>query len=297
MALCKHCLAAALSTAAATFMSAGAQTQVEGVVQPARPASQPVVHAVPLRSAESAPQITEKPAEKPAGKPAAKRARKPAHRWAHEPTHDTASQSFVDRAPPMLASPPLLPHAQPAPVPQAYAQPVPAPQPHAQPAPMPQPHAQPAPTSQPYAQSTSQPLVNWTLQVIRDGHEVDSFAGTSTVGQARAEQHHKVVTHEVGCMSQPVAGIDLQRTITVSPLRADPGGSVLAIQARETLESDSPSETPGGCKMPPQPRLVNAIHPGLVVPAGQWVSWQILEQDPSLQYRVRANLAPPANQP
>ncbi|RQH01674.1 hypothetical protein [Paraburkholderia dinghuensis] len=150
---------------------------------------------------------------------------------------------------------------------------------------------------QPFAQRSVQPVVNWTLQVIRDGRQIDSFNGTTAVGQARTNRHHKLVTHDVGCMDQPAARIDLQRTITVSPLRADPTGSVLAIEALETLESDFPSETRGGCMLPPQPSQVHAIHPGLIVPAGQWVNWQIVGQDPSLLYRVHASLAPPSAQP
>ncbi|WP_425497735.1 hypothetical protein [Paraburkholderia ultramafica] len=170
-------------------------------------------------------------------------------------------------------------------------------QPAEQPAPTPQPYAQAAPAPQPYAQPAVQPVVNWTLQVIRDGQQVDSFDGTSTVGQARTNRHHKVVTHKVGCQDQPAGSIDLQRTITVSPLRADPTGSVLAIDAQETLESNTTPKTRGGCKLPPQPSLVHATHPGLVVPADQWVNWQIVGQDPSLLYRVRASFAPPSTQP
>lgn len=175
------------------------------------------------------------------------------------------------------------------------------PQPYAASAPTPQPYAEPAPeptlTPQPYAQPAAQPVVNWTLQVIRDGQQVDSFGGTTTVGQARTNEHHNVVTHNVGCKNQPAGDIDLQRTITVAPLRAGPAVTVLAIQARETVESDTTLKTPGGCALPPQPSEVHANHPGLVVPAGQWVDWQIVSQDPSLQYRVRASLEPSSAQP
>lgn len=303
MMLWKNCLAAAVSAAAAAFVSASAQTQVQGVVQPALPP--PVVHAVPLLPPESTPQTTSQPAQKSAEKHAERSVHKPAHRRAHEPTHKAASQLTVQPVPPILPLPTPQPAQQPAPTPQPYAQPVPQPyaqpaplpQPDEQPAPAPQPYAQPAPAPQPYAQPTGQPLVNWTLVVIRDGEQVDSFDGTTTVGEARTDRHHKVVTHTVGCKNQPAGRIDLQRTITVSPLRADPTGSVLAIETHETLESDITPQTREGCKLPPQPRLVNATHPGLVVPAGQWVSWQIVSEDPSLLYRVRASLAPPATQP
>ncbi|WP_459722417.1 hypothetical protein [Paraburkholderia sp. 2C] len=150
---------------------------------------------------------------------------------------------------------------------------------------------------QPAAESGEQPVVSWTLQVIRDGQEIDSFDGTTAVGQTRTEKHHKVVTHNVGCKNQPAGSIDLQRTITVSPVRANPSESVLAIDAQETIESNTALTSRSGCKLPPQPGQVHANHPGLIVPAGQWVSWQIVNQDPSLLYRVRANIAPPSTQP
>jgi hypothetical protein len=305
MKLLKNCLAAALPAAAATFVPASAQTHVEGVVQPPVSTTPPVVHAVPLNPPASAPeatqatQVTQKSAEKPV--------HKPVHRRVYAHTYPAAPSRMVQTAPPMLPERTTLQAAeQPAPTPrpyvQAYAQPAPAPQPYVQqPAPVPQPYAQPAPAPQPYAQPAAQPgaqpVVNWTLQVIRDGQQVDSFDGATTVGQARTNKHDKVITHKVGCRDQPAGSIDLQRTITVSPLRADPAGSVLAIDAQETVESDTTPRTREGCKLPPQPSQVHANHPGLVVPAGQWVNWQIVSQDPSLQYRVRASLAAPTAQP
>jgi hypothetical protein len=163
-----------------------------------------------------------------------------------------------------------------------------------------------ASASQAASQAVAQPVapvapaaqgaVQWTLQVMRDGQQIDSFDGTTTVGQARTDTHHKVVSHNVGCKDQPAGSIDLSRTITVSPLRADSNAIILAIDAQETLENDSAPNTPEGCKLPPQPRQVNASHPGLVVSPGQWVNWQIVDQNPSLAYRVRASLAPQAAQ-
>jgi hypothetical protein len=350
MKLWKNCLAAGLgAAAAAALVPASAQTHVEGVVQPALPAStsasKPVVHAVPLLPPEPdshpAPKAAEQPAQKAAEKPAVKSAEKkpaeklahqPAHKRVREPAHWADSQIAVQPAVPMLPVPPVLPepavqaaqqatqqqryaqpappptpqpyaqpapqqYAQPAPPTQAYAQPAPTPQPYAQPVPAREPYAQEAPARQPYGQPAGQSVVNWTLQVIRDGQQIDSFNGTSLVGQARTNEHHKVVTHNVGCRDEPAGSIDLQRTITVAPLRADPSGSVLAIQARETVESDTVWQTREGCKLPPQPSQVRAIHPGLVVPEGQWVNWQIVSQDPSLLYRVRASVAPASGQP
>ncbi|MDQ7981547.1 hypothetical protein QYH69_30440 [Paraburkholderia sp. SARCC-3016] len=153
------------------------------------------------------------------------------------------------------------------------------------------------PAAQPSAQPGVQPVVNWTLQVVRDGQQIDSFDGTTALGQARTERHHKVVTHKVGCKDQAAGSIDLQRTITVSPLRASPSESVLAIDAQDTVESNTARQSPSGCKLPPQPSQVHANHPGLIVPAGQWVDWQIVNEDPSLLYRVRASVATPPVQP
>lgn len=360
MMLWKNCLAATLLTAAAAFVAAHAQTTVEGVVQPAIPASQPVVHAVPVNPPQAAPQVPSQAIEQPASPPAQKSAEKPVQKPAHKPAHKLAEKPAPEpyalptgqpmvpqpdvpllpaaqpvehqaptQEPPLLPAPGQQPAMQPAPTPQPAMQAAPAPQPAMQPAPQPlmqpvvqpaqqpaptpQPYAQPAPapvpapppsaqpapspTPQPYAQPAEQRAVNWTLQVIRNGQLIDSFDGTTTVGQAHTDTHHKVVSHDVGCKDQPAGSIDLQRTITVSPLRANPTESILAIDAQETLEDDAAPSTPEGCKLPPQPRQVQASHPGLVVPAGQWVSWPIINKDPALAYRVRATLAPPSQQP
>lgn len=133
-------------------------------------------------------------------------------------------------------------------------------------------------------------VVQWQLQVMRDGQQIDSFEGDTTVGQARTDTHHQVVQHNVGCKDAPGGSIDLSRTLTVSPLQADANQVTLAIDAQETLEDDTAQQTDTGCKLPPQPRQVTANHPGLKVPAGQWVSLQIVDKNPSLAYRVRASL-------
>jgi hypothetical protein len=143
-----------------------------------------------------------------------------------------------------------------------------------------------------HAQDAPQQAVKWTLQVLRDGQQIDQFEGTTTVGQARTDTHHQVVTHDVGCKDQPAGSIDLQRTVTVSPLRASASEAILAIDAQETLDTDDHPKTPEGCKLPPQPREINASHPGLRVPAGEPVNWQIVDKDPSLAYRISASLAP-----
>ena len=348
MTLLKHCLAATLFAAAAAFVTASAQTRTEGVVQPATPASQPVVHAVPAPSsgteqppagqpapqsksqpapqAASAPgsQAAPKPAPKPASKPVHKPAHKPVHKPAYEPAYEPAPQNNAQppitqpgpaAEPPILHTPAPQPAVQPAPTPQPVPQPaprpavppapaqqpapLPAPLPAAPPAlaPTPQPNAQPTSAPQPYVQPGVQPVVTWTLQVIRDGQLIDSFNGTTTVGQARTDTHHNVVSHRVGCKEEVAGSIDLLRTITVSPLRANATQSILSIEAQETLEDNAARQSPSGCKLPPQPRQVNASHPGLVVPAGHWFSWPIVDRDPALTYRVRASVAPPSQQP
>ncbi|MEZ0606216.1 hypothetical protein ACAX43_29435 [Paraburkholderia sp. IW21] len=144
-------------------------------------------------------------------------------------------------------------------------------------------------------QGPTQKVVQWQLQVMRDGQQIDSFDGTTTVGQARTDTHHKMVQHNVGCKDQPGGSIDLARTLTVSPLQADANEVTLSIEAQETFEEDTARQTDTGCKLPPQPRQISASHPGLKVPAGQWASWTIVDKDPNLVYRVRASLANSAN--
>ncbi|SMG35221.1 hypothetical protein [Paraburkholderia susongensis] len=138
-------------------------------------------------------------------------------------------------------------------------------------------------------QRPAQQVVQWQLQVMQDGQQIDSFEGTTTVGQARTDTHHRVVQHNVGCKDQPAGSIDLSRTLTVSPLRVDPEGVMLSIETQETLEDATAQRTDIGCKLPPQPRQVSASHPGLVVPPDQWASWTIIERNPNLVYRVHAS--------
>ncbi|HEY1611156.1 MAG TPA: hypothetical protein VGG24_17970 [Paraburkholderia sp.] len=140
------------------------------------------------------------------------------------------------------------------------------------------------------------PPVHWVLEVIRDGQQIDSFEGTTTVGQASTDTHHHPIAHGVGCLDHPAGEVDLSRTISVSPTQASPAVVWLAIDAQETLEGDNTQVSPEGCRLPPQPREVNASHPGLRVPAGQWATWQLVERDPSLMYRVRASIVPPPGQ-
>ncbi|TDY24964.1 hypothetical protein B0G81_5413 [Paraburkholderia sp. BL6665CI2N2] len=149
--------------------------------------------------------------------------------------------------------------------------------------------SQSAPQSTP--QRPAQQVVQWQLQVMRDGQQIDAFDGTTTVGQARTDTHHKMVQHSVGCKDQPAGSIDLARTLTVSPLQADASGVTMSIDAQETFEENAARQTDTGCKLPPQPRQVSASHPGLRLAPGQWATWTIVDKDPNLVYRVRASLA------
>ncbi|MDR5763569.1 MULTISPECIES: hypothetical protein [unclassified Caballeronia] len=139
----------------------------------------------------------------------------------------------------------------------------------------------------------SQPVI-WELQVVRDGQQIDSFSGTTNVGQARTDTHHNKVQNRVGCADQPAGDIDLQRTITISPTRANADDITLAIDAQETLQDDSSRASPSGCKLPPVPRQVSGSHPGLALKPGEWAQWQLIDSNPSLAYRVRASLGSPA---
>ncbi len=135
------------------------------------------------------------------------------------------------------------------------------------------------------------PVVTWQIDVVRDGTTIDTFDGTTAIGQAAAATHHHETVHRVGCKEMPAAQIDLARTLTVSPVRVDASSVTLAIEAQDTIEDDTGQRTPDGCPLPPEPRRIAASHPGLIVPSGQWTSWTIIASHPALVYRVRANVA------
>lgn len=176
--------------------------------------------------------------------------------------------------------PPVLPPTQ-------TATPAPASAPATVPAPTPKPIQAPAPAATP-----AEPIaIQWRLEVLSDGRNVDTFEGTTAVGQAVTATHHHEVVHAIGCKKQPDARIDLARTLTVSPVAAEPSGITLAIDAQETLEDETAQRTPEGCALPPQPRRIAANHPGLVVVPGQPVNWTIVNAHPTLVYRVSANMA------
>jgi hypothetical protein len=134
------------------------------------------------------------------------------------------------------------------------------------------------------------PAVQWRLEVVRDGNTIDTFDGTTAIGQAATATHHHETVNRVGCKENPDAQIDLARTLTISPVAAENASVTLAIDAQETIEDDTPQRTREGCVLPPALRRVAANHPFLVVPDGQWVSWTIVDSHPALIYRVRASV-------
>ena len=121
----------------------------------------------------------------------------------------------------------------------------------------------------------------WELQVLRDGQQIDAFAGTTNVGQARTDTHHHVVKNNVGCADKPAGDIDLQRTLTVSPVHASADDVTLPIEAQETFEENTPRANRPGCKLPPQPRQRERDASGsAVVKPGEWTSWHDRRQEP-----------------
>ncbi|MDG0027796.1 hypothetical protein [Trinickia sp. Y13] len=134
------------------------------------------------------------------------------------------------------------------------------------------------------------PVVQWRLEVVRDGQTIDTFESATTLGQGFSATHHHEVTHRVGCKENPAGGIDLARTISISPVEADLSGVTLSIEANETIEDDTAPSTPEGCALPPQPRRVSASHPGLFIPIGEWAAWTLIDKNPTLVYRVRARV-------
>lgn len=142
-----------------------------------------------------------------------------------------------------------------------------------------------------FAQTAQPQAVTWDLQVLQDGQQIDTFSGTTSVGQAKTDTHHHVVKNNVGCADQPAGDIDLQRTLTISPVHANADDVTLQIDAQETLQSDQSTSTVAGCKIPPQPRQITATHPGLMLKPGQWSTWQIVDKNPSLTYKVRASIS------
>ena len=86
-----------------------------------------------------------------------------------------------------------------------------------------------------HAQTTASQPVKWEL-AGRARRPADRLVlRTTNVGQARTDTHHNVVKNNVGCADKPAGDIDLQRTLTVSPIHASADDITLAIDAQETL--------------------------------------------------------------
>ncbi|KVE33322.1 hypothetical protein [Burkholderia sp. TSV86] len=67
-----------------------------------------------------------------------------------------------------------------------------------------QPASQPA--SSPAFQPSSQPVIDWEIQVVRDGQTVDTFKQKTTVGQARSDTHRFAAASGGGCGTADTAG-------------------------------------------------------------------------------------------
>lgn len=149
----------------------------------------------------------------------------------------------------------------------------------------------------------AQPAIRWELQVVEQGQTVDDFSGTTTLGQASTEKASHPSRHTIACPPPGASAatgagtpldFNLTRTITLSPVHITADEVSLAIDARETLEDPASVSDKIDCAALPPPRIVTASHPGLQVKTDDsWSTWQIIERNPSLSYRIKAVLAPP----
>ncbi|KVD74151.1 hypothetical protein WS62_06695 [Burkholderia sp. ABCPW 14] len=148
-----------------------------------------------------------------------------------------------------------------------------------------------------HAQSGPQPVIDWEIQVVRDGQMIDTFEQKTTVGQARSDTHSFPVAPAAGCgaaatnaSAADAPASELSRTITVAPLYVEGDAVALAIDAQETLADDSAVPSGGAPCTSPPPRRIVASHPGLNARAAQWTDWTLAERSPQLVYRVRAHV-------
>jgi len=153
-------------------------------------------------------------------------------------------------------------------------------------------------------QALAQPAIHWELQVLEQGQTVDDFSDTTTLGQASTEKASHPSRHTIACplpgASSAPAGagspldFNLTRSLTVSPVHVAANEVSLAIDTRETLEDPATLMNKIDCAALPELRVVTASHPGLAVKTdGSWSTWQVIDHDPSLSYRVKAVLAHP----
>ncbi|MDN7676631.1 hypothetical protein QZM22_30180 [Burkholderia oklahomensis] len=148
-----------------------------------------------------------------------------------------------------------------------------------------------------HAQSGPQPVIDWEIEVVRDGQTIDTFEQKTTVGQARSDTHSFPVAPASGCgaaatnaSAAAAPASELSRTITVAPLYVEGDAVALAIDAQETLADDGAAPSGGApCTSSPARRIV-ASHPGLNARAAQWTDWTLADRGPQLVYRVRAHV-------
>jgi hypothetical protein len=166
----------------------------------------------------------------------------------------------------------------------------------------------------PACAQVSTSLVHWQLDVIQNGETVDTFKADTPLGQTQTETREHEATHVVGCAEKPAAHIVLTRSIAVTPSLvpspassstsspassstssrasspSDEHGVSFMIDATEMLEDAAAQRTNEGCTLPPQPRVVHATHPALVVGASGWTDWPVVAHDPVLVYRLQASI-------
>ncbi|KVN15826.1 MULTISPECIES: hypothetical protein [unclassified Burkholderia] len=146
-----------------------------------------------------------------------------------------------------------------------------------------------------HAQSGPQPVIDWEIQVVRDGQTIDTFEQKTTVGQARSDTHSFPVAPAQGCAAAAASAADapgsgLSRTITVAPLYVEDGAVALAIDAQETLADEGAAPSAGAPCTSAPPRRIVASHPDLNARAAQWTDWTLADRGPQLVYRVRARV-------
>ncbi|HTJ92464.1 MAG TPA: hypothetical protein VL424_05075 [Pararobbsia sp.] len=139
----------------------------------------------------------------------------------------------------------------------------------------------------------STPLVHWQLEIVENGVTVDTFKADTPLEQTQTQTREHEAVHAVGCAQVPQARVSLTRTLAVTPSSADEHGVSFVIDATEALEDPASQQTKEGCTLPPQPRVVHATHPALMVGKTGWTDWTVVAHDPTLVYRLQASVERP----
>lgn len=145
--------------------------------------------------------------------------------------------------------------------------------------------------------ATAAQAVKWEIDVIEDGQIVDRFSDVTRVGQAHIVSKTYPAAHGPACPVQASSVLpedfhswQLIRTLTVSPTHIGKKRIGFTVDTHETLE-DIGLSIPSDCRTPPERRIVRSTHPDwMVLNDGQWNYWQLLKQNPSLIYRLKAQL-------